>query len=217
VVAAEVGVDDAGPVEATVADGAATDIGPGIGCCGASVDIRAEEEERSAVAAGDGNDGGVIGVGDDGCVRAKAVDGVLPGGGGVVDLAVAIELVTEEVEEDGDSGSDGWSEGSEGPFVEFKDGAEACGVADLAGPADVGEEGGGEAAFEVGTGGVGENALAGSSGQGTEGGGGGGFAVGACDGDGGVELAEAGGDEVRVDGGGDEAADSGSTASAGKA
>ena len=216
-VATQVGVDDAVPVEAAVANGAAADVGPGVGCCGVAVDVGAEEEEGAAVAAGDGDDGGVVGVGDDGCVGVETVDGGLPGGSGAVDFAVAVELVAEQVEEDGDAGADGWGEGGEGPLVEFKDCAEVGCVADLAGQGYMGEQGGGEAAFEVGAGGVGEDGLAGGSGEGAEGGGGGGFAVGAGDGDGGVKLLKAGGDEVGVKGGGDEAADGGASTAAGEA
>ena len=88
-----------------------------------------------------GDDGGIICVGYDGRVGVEAVDGLLPGGGSAVDFAVAVELVTKQVEKNGDARTNSWSESGEGPFVEFEDGAKLRGVTNLAVPADMRKEG----------------------------------------------------------------------------
>ena len=136
-----------------------------------------------------------------------------PAGGDGVDLAVAVELVAEEVGEEEDARLEGAHGLRESGFVDLEDAEASLRVRQASQQAGVVEQGGGDAAHEVGAASIVQRAAAGLRGDAAEHVGGCGLAVGAGDDDGAAaELRRQPFDESGLDLLGDDAGERGAAA-----
>ena len=177
--------------------------------------VDAEGDNATGRPAREFGDVGIVGVEDEGRCAIEVREHGMPALGDGIDLAVAIELVAEEVEEGRDARAEAGEQSGQLRFIDLEHADRAIILGYLTGSIRSRNVGGEQAAFEVGAGPVGqrlEASLREDRGEQVRGGG---LSVGAGDGD--HTLREAGGeraDEVGGDRAGNEAGQCRATTSA---